>query len=168
MSFQLETERLYIREFNDNDAEFIIELLNSPGWLEFIGDRKIKTTEDALKYIKFLQSSYEQHGFGMWLIALKEGNVKVGMSGLLRRVTLDHPDIGFAFLPQYIGKGYGYETAMTVKEYAMNHLKMKELLAITVPANDKSIQLLKKIGLQYEKNSVMDGEELMIFKTELR
>jgi RimJ/RimL family protein N-acetyltransferase len=160
----LETERLLLREYNDTDAEFIIELLNSPGWLEFIGDRKIKTVDDALKYIQFLRSGFEQHGFGMCCVLLKEGDVKIGMSGLIKRPTLDHPDIGFAFLPQYTGKGYGYETAMAVKEYAMKKLKMKELLAITVPANEKSIQLLKKIGLQHERNEVMDGEELMIFK----
>lgn len=162
----LETERLLLREYNDSDAEFIIELLNSPGWLLNIGDRKVKTVEDAFKYIKFLQSSYEQHGFGMWCVILKEGNVRMGMSGLIKRATLDHPDIGFALLPQFGGKGYAYEAATAVKDYAMNKLKFKELLAITIPSNDKSIQLIKKIGLQYQKNEVMDGEELMIFKAE--
>jgi RimJ/RimL family protein N-acetyltransferase len=166
MAFQLETERLIIREYNDSDADFIIELLNTPGWLAFIGDRKIKTTEDALKYIKFLQSSYEQHGFGMYCIVQKDGNVKIGMSGLVKRAALDHADIGFAYLPEYSGKGYAYEAAIAVKNYAVNQLKMKELLAITVPANEKSIQLIRKIGLKYDKNSVMDGEELMIFKEE--
>src|SRR6187397_2194536 len=101
----IETPRLILREFTADDAEFIIELLNSPGWLKYIGTRSVKTTDDAVNYINNkLRKSYQESGFGFYLVEIKETGEKAGMSGLVKREKLDDVDIGFALLPQFENK----------------------------------------------------------------
>ena len=119
----LETERLVLREFNINDAEFILELLNTPAWIEFIGDKKIHTLQDAENYLeKGPIDSYNKNGFGLWLILLKDGSIPIGMCGLVNRESLDDIDIGFAFLPEHSKLGYGFEIAYATMNYARNVL----------------------------------------------
>jgi len=162
----LETERLLLRPFNTGDTDFIIRLLNSPGWLQFIGDRNVKTKEDAIRYlVSGPFKSYQTNGFGLGLVALKSSNCPIGMCGLIKRETLEGVDIGFAFLPEFMGQGFAYEiTAATVK-YATDTLQLAKILAITLPSNTRSISLLKKIGLHYEKQIRLSAESevLMLF-----
>lgn len=162
----LETERLIIREFEVTDAPFIIDLLNSPGWLQFIGDRGIRTLEDAQNYLlNGPMDSYKKNGFGLSLVALKEAQMPIGMTGLIKRDTLEDIDIGFAFLSEYEGKGYGYESTSAIMAYAQNYLKLKRVLAITMETNNHSINLLEKLGLSFDKKIRLtdDAEELMLF-----
>jgi len=163
----LETERLVLRQFELTDAKFIVELVNTPGWLEFIGDRNIRTEEAAIHYLQYgPMKSYKDNGFGLCLVELKEGT-SIGMCGILKRDTLENPDIGFSFLPEFMGKGYAFEIADAVINYAKNSLKLKTIFAITVPTNKRSIQLLEKIGLKFSKTiyTPVDNEELMLFST---
>lgn len=163
----VETQRLIIREATESDASFIKALLNSPNWLEFIGDRDIKTEEDAKIYINnSLVKSYQTNGFGLFLVALKENNQLIGMSGFVKRDYLPHPDIGFAMLPEYEGKGYSYEAAKAVMDYGQNVLKASKIYAITDEGNIKSQNLLKKIGL-IQNGTITppnSNEELMLFE----
>ena len=166
----IETPRLILREFTAGDAEFIIELLNSPGWLKYIGTRSVNTPEDALKYInEKLRKSYAESGFGFYLVELKETGEKAGMSGLVKRDTLDDVDIGFALLPQFENKGIAAESSLAVVEFAKNVLKLPKLAAITVPYNTASIKLLEKLGMKFERtiNIPGDPEELMLYTKEL-
>ena len=149
----LETERLLINKFTVNDAPFLLELLNTPGWLEFIGDRGVRTLEDARQYILNNPiSSYEQYGFGPYAVRLKSTSAPVGMCGLHKRVSLPDIDIGFAFLPQYVGQGYGYESASALIGYGRDVLGFTRITGITKPTNANSIRLLEKLGLRFEKN----------------
>jgi len=151
----LQTERLFIRHLTVSDTPFIIELLNSEGWIKNIGDRNVKTAEQARQYlINGPIQSYAHNGFGLYLAALQNGNVPVGMCGLIKREYLAHPDIGYAFLPQYTGKGYAYEIAGAVLGYAFAVLKQEKILAITLPGNTASVKLLQKLGMQYEETFV--------------
>ena len=166
MNTILETERLLLREFNPDDTEFILQLLNSPGWLEFIGDRNVKTKEDAANYLlNGPIKSYTVNGFGLSMVALKDSGIPIGMCGLIRRATLEHVDIGFAFLPEFSGNGYAFEIASAVITHAKTELKLKQIVAITIPTNVRSIKLLNKIGLHFEKYIKMPGDEeqLMLF-----
>lgn len=161
-----ETERLRLRYFTLDDADFIIRLLNTPGWLEFIGDRNVKDKEQAENYLRNgAFKSYELNGFGLSMVEIKDGNIPIGMSGILRRDELDNPDIGFAFLPEYMGRGYALEISSALMKYAKDELKMEKILAITLPHNKPSIRLLEKIGLSYQKHFSFPGtrEELMLF-----
>jgi RimJ/RimL family protein N-acetyltransferase len=161
-----ETQNLQIKEFVLEDAPFILELLNTPGWLQYIGDRNVKKTEDAEIYLQngpFV--SYKNNGFGLWNVVLKETNTSIGMCGLINRDTLDHPDIGFAFLPAYAGKGYGYEAATATLEYAVTTLGMDKIFAITLPENIASVKLLQKLGLAFDRDIQMGEETLMLFST---
>jgi len=162
----LETERLRLRRFALDDAEFIIRLLNSPGWLEFIGDRNVKTEEQAKAYLQNGPlKSYEVNGYGLCMVETKADNKPIGVCGIINRANLEGQDIGFAFLSEYIGLGYGYEIASAVLNYAMNELKLPRVLAITLPTNKPSIKLLEKIGLEFKKNFTFpdEDEELMLF-----
>jgi RimJ/RimL family protein N-acetyltransferase len=162
----LETERLILREFNPNDAPFIVTLLNSPGWLQFIGDRNVKTEEAAKDYLlNSPMKSYKENGYGLYLVETKDGHMPVGMCGIINRSTLPTPDIGFAFLPEYNGLGYAYEIASATMRYAINHLELSIISAITVANNSRSIRLLEKIGLRFHKVIVFPGteEELLLF-----
>lgn len=152
MNYILETERLRLREFTLNDTEFIIELLNSPGWLQFIGDRNVKTEEQARTYIdNGPLNSYRLNGYGLWLVEIIEDRKPIGMCGIINREYLDNPDIGFAFLPKYQGQGYAFEVVSATMDYAKQHLQILKMEAITIAENEKSIRLLEKIGLRFSK-----------------
>ena len=148
----LETERVVLREFSIEDDEFILELLNEPSFIQNIGDRGVRTLEDAREYILRVPiASYEKNGFGLWSVMLKESGESIGMCGLIKRDTLDDVDIGYAFLPRFWSKGYAVEVALAVKEYARDVVGLKRLVAITVPENEASIRVLEKIRLRFDK-----------------
>ncbi len=161
----IHTERLELREYTLKDAPFIFKLMNSEGWLKNIGDRNIKTIEDAEAYmLKNYLSSYEKHGFGPYLVSLKEGRMPIGSSGLYKRDNLDFPDVGFAFLSEFGNKGYAFESAQAVMNYASDTLKLQTIVGITLPENSASIKLLKKLGLsEIGTYKYEDGEELLLF-----
>lgn len=135
-----------------DDAEFILQLLNDPDFIRFIGDKGVRTIDDACRYIlNGPIASYERHGFGLWLVQLRPSSVSVGMCGLLKRETLDDVDIGFAFLPHYRSRGYALEAAAAVMQYGRNVLGLKRIVAIVDPDNAGSIRLLQKIGLTFDR-----------------
>jgi [ribosomal protein S5]-alanine N-acetyltransferase len=150
MKFVLETDRLKLRELIFQDALFIIELLNSPGWLQYIGDRGVQSEDQAQMYIQNGPiKSYLDNGFGLYLVYEKSSGLPVGLCGLIKRETLDHPDLGFAFLPEYMGKGYAFEAAKGVLEYAKSNLILNEIVAIVQSNNTSSIRLLNKLGFKF-------------------
>ena len=154
----LETERLILRHATLDDAPFMFQLLNDPSWIKFIGDRNIKTIVDAKNYTeKNIIQSYEKNGFGLFLTELKKDNTPIGLCGLVNRSQIEDIDIGFAFMPNFKGKGYGYESAAAVMEYARKKIGLKKIVAITVKENVHSIALIKKLGLHYEKTFAFDG-----------
>lgn len=162
----LKTDRLSLNEARLRDSAFIHKLLNSSNWIQYIGDRGIKSTEDAERYIRnSLIKSYKQHGFGLYKMVLKESDKPIGLCGLLKRSHLDHPDVGFAILPEYEGKGYTYEAAKATIEYAHTELSLPTVLAITSEDNLRSQALIKKIGLKYLKKVKLNASknELLLF-----
>lgn len=147
----IQTERLILRRVTTEDAVFILELLNDPGWLRFIGDKGVRNLEDARRYILTGPvEMYERRGFGLYLTALKDGGQPVGLCGLLRREGLDDPDIGFAFLPPFRGLGYAHEAAAATMAYGKTSLNLGRIVAITSPDNERSARLLGKLGLKFE------------------
>ena len=161
----LETQRLRLRQFNLDDCEFIIKLLNSPGWIEYIGDRNVKTKEQAESYLKNGPlKSYEKNGFGLSMVETKFRE-PIGMCGIIRRDSLEHPDLGFAFLPEYTSQGFGFEIGSAVLTHAKKDLDFPTVLAITLPTNVKSIRLLEKIGFSFVKNHRADStsEEFLLY-----
>lgn len=163
----LQTSRLYLRELDVSDVHFVYELMNSPGWLTNIGDRGISSIEKAKEYIenKYLPSYKE--GLGNFGVVEKSDNRLIGSCGLYKRDTLDYPDIGFAFLPEYFGKGYAFESAMALKNYAIQDLQLKRLYGFTLPSNEPSKKLLVKIGLELKGTYQFedDPEELFLYST---
>jgi len=163
---ELITARLTLREFVDADAPFILTLLNQPSFLRFIGDKKVRTVDDARRYITTGPiASYQRHGFGLYLVELKDGKVPIGMCGVLERESLPDPDLGFAFLPEYWGQGYAFEAASAVLKEARDTFKLTRILAITNPDNDASIKLLAKLGFQLERVMKLssDSDEVKLF-----
>lgn len=162
----LETDRLLLRELNLGDVPFILSLLNSPGWLKYIGDRGVKNEEQAKDYLlNGPLKSYKENGFGLYLVEERISKLPIGLCGLLKRETLENPDLGFAFLSDYMGKGFAFEAAHAVLEYTKSELKMPTILAIVLPNNQPSIKLLEKLGFQYQKTlQVKEGEDLSLFQ----
>jgi RimJ/RimL family protein N-acetyltransferase len=147
----LETERLILRRLSDADADFILDLLNQPSFLRYIGDKGVRNIDDAVKYIQTGPiASYERFGFGLYLAELKETSLPIGMCGLLKRDALPDPDVGFAFLPDYWSHGYAFEAASAVMNYGREVLGLPRIVAITALDNNASIKLLGKIGLKFE------------------
>ncbi len=166
MHLELETEHLRLREFVLDDAEFVLDLLNQPSFIRFIGDKRVRTVDDARSYITTGPiESYNRHGFGLYLVQLKESNKPIGVCGLLKRDTLDAVDLGFAFLPQFWAKGYAFEAAAVVLEHVRDVLKLTRVLAITTPDNDASIKLLERLGFQLERLMKLssDSDEVKLF-----
>ena len=154
----LETERLQLCHFTLEDAAFILRLVNEPGWLRFIGDRGIYTMAHARKYLQEgPMASYATNGFGLYLVRRKTDRRRLGMCGLVKRPSLPHVDIGFAFLAAHSGKGYAFEAATAVLHHAYSALNLNPIVAITAPDNHRSIRLLEKLGLKF-KETVPLGE----------
>lgn len=160
----LETTRLNVRELNSaSDAEFICALLNSPKFIKYIGDRCVRTAEDAAKFIdERYRKSYRDHGYGLYAVELKDGT-QIGICGFVRRVTLPGPDIGFAFLPQYERQGFGYESAAAMMKYGYDEFGFTTIYAITSHDNDASGSLLEKLGFNFDKLITCDGDTVKLF-----
>jgi RimJ/RimL family protein N-acetyltransferase len=157
--FTLETERLTLREVSTDDADFILRLLNEPSFLRFIGDKGVRNLQDARQYIlNGPIASYNQNGFGLYLVVLKSTNTSIGMCGLIKRETLTDVDIGFAFLPEFWNKGYALESATAVFSYGKDVLKLPRIVAITNKDNHASAKLLSKIGLRFDRFIALDGD----------
>lgn len=154
----LTTLRLTVRYLNEEDNALILELLTSPTWLEFIGDRGVHTLGDAGGYIARMQDRYVQLGFGFCLVQLVD-STKIGICGLIQREGLPDVDIGFALLPRFAGHGYALEAAWATLEYARDHLKLPRLAGITTPDNTRSIRLLETLGLRFERTVKLDSDD---------
>ncbi|GAA3594813.1 GNAT family N-acetyltransferase [Flavivirga amylovorans] len=166
-----ETERLIISEFTIEDAPFFLELANTPNALKYIGDKNLKSIEDAEKYLtnKTIKS-YHDFNFGFYKLELKEEkNKSIGTCGLAKRRELEDVDLGFAFLPEYEGRGFGSESSKEMMTLAKQTFKLDKLIAITVPYNKNSIKLLEKLGFACEKRikPFEDDEELLLFAKKL-
>lgn len=160
----LETERLRLRPFTADDAPFIVALLNSPGWLRFIGDRGVRTEADARGYIeRGPQASYAQHGFGLSCVERRRDGVAVGMCGLLKRDSLPDVEIGFAFLPEHCGLGYAVEIGRATLEDGRQRVGLARVAAITQPDNAASRHVLEKLGLAFGRMVTMPSGETLCY-----
>lgn len=158
---RLETQRLIIEELNPGDAAFVLELLNDSAFIEHIGDRNVRTLEQALAYLEEkIVASYSRNGFGMYAVRLKQGGNPVGMCGLVKRESLMDIDIGYGFLPVARGYGYALESALAIKNWATETLGMERLVAIVSPDNQPSVTLLEKLGMRFETMiRLVEGDE---------
>lgn len=169
MNVILTTARLVLREFTVDDAPFIVQLLNTPGWLQHIGDRKVRTTEEGAAYLeRIIINGYRTIGYGFWLVERKGDHVPVGMCGIYQRDYLECPDIGYALLPEYEGQGYATEAATATLRLAHEQFGFIEICAIVTPVNHSSIRVLERIGMTFKKSIVVppDSEELSLFSDE--
>jgi RimJ/RimL family protein N-acetyltransferase len=166
----LETERLVLRHLSPaTDREFILKLLNEPSFIQYIGDKGVRTLDDARQYIQNgPMKSYQENGFGLNKVELKSNGVPIGISGLVKRDTLANADIGFAFLPEYWNRGYAIESARAVMEHARDVLGIERVVAITSPDNEASGKLLEKIGLKFKRMISLseDAAEVRLFTSE--
>jgi RimJ/RimL family protein N-acetyltransferase len=166
----LETERLVLRHLAADDAPFIVELLNDPDWLRFIGDRGVRTAAQGAAYIESGPARmYARHGFGLYLTELRDGGAPIGLCGLVKRDFLEDVDLGFAFLPRFRGAGYAREAAAAVLRYAGSALGLRRVAAITTADNERSAQLLGALGFRFERMVAYegDGEPLRLFARSL-
>jgi len=162
----LETERLLLRRMTLDDADFILELLNGTQWLKYIGSRDVDTLEKAKDYLeKRVLPNYAALGFGFYVIERLADQVRVGNCGLTHRDGMEHADIGYSLLEQYEGQGYAYEAAKAVLKYGFEIHKLNHIEAITTSDNQRSLHLLRKLGMQYKRKLKLpnDDEELVLF-----
>jgi RimJ/RimL family protein N-acetyltransferase len=156
----LETERLILRRLCDDDAAFILELVNDADWLRYIGDKGVRDLDGARAYIRNgPMNMYEKAGFGLWRVELKAGAVPIGLCGLIRRDTLPDVDIGFAYLPRYRGRGYAREAARATVAYGASVVGLRRIVAITSPDNAASGRVLEDVGLRFERMFPIPGED---------
>lgn len=155
----LETERLVLRYLASTDAPFMLELLNDPDWIRYIGDRSVRTLPQAADYIVAGPlRMYTDYGFGLYLTALRTSGEPLGICGLVKRDFLEDVDIGFAFLPHYRAAGYAFEAASAVLRFAQAMLRIDRVVAITTTDNERSARLLAKLGLRFERMVSYPGE----------
>jgi len=166
----LGTQRLRLRRLVLDDAPFILRLVNDPSWLEFIGDKGVRSEDDARHYLaQGPIDMYARLGFGLYLAELRDGGVPIGICGLIKRESLADVDLGFAYLPEFRGKGYAYEAALAVMIHAKRDYSIRRLVAITAPTNEKSIRLLRRLGMTLEQSIDLprDGGKSLLFATTL-
>jgi len=156
---ELKSERLILSEFTKNDASFFHQLVNEPAWKQYIGDKNVHTILDAEKYLENnIIPSYQKFGFGFYVVTLKEDNTSIGMCGLIKRDWMDYVEIGYAFLAQYRGKGYAIESSVATKKYAKEKLAISQIAAITDVDNEKSGNLLNRLGFKFDRLISYPGE----------
>lgn len=166
----LKTHRLTLSHLSGDDAPFILRLVNEPAFIRYIGDKGVRTLEDALEYLmQGPVASYSAHGFGMYRVTLNDGGAPIGICGLIRRDGLDDVDIGFAFLPEYWGCGYASESAQAVMQCEPRSLGLRRVVAITDPDNVASIRVVEKLGLRFERMVRLadDAAEVKLFSIAL-
>ena len=148
----LETDRLRLRELTLADAPFLLELMNEPAFIRNVADRGLRTTADVEHWMsERILPSYTRHGFGFYLVELKETGAPVGICGLIKREVLDHVDVGYSILTRHSGKGYAYEAAAAVIAYGRETLGLPRIIGVTSPMNPASIRILEKLGLRFER-----------------
>lgn len=165
----IQTERLILRHLTEEDAEFILELLNEPDWIKYIGDRGIRTVEGAKQYVlEGPMTMYAEHGIGLYLVELKQQAVPIGICGLLHRDFLKDVDLGFAVLSKYWGRGYAYEAAKATLLYGKEKLGYQRIVGFTSLDNEKSANLLQKLGMKDEGTIkyASTAEEVRLFAKE--
>jgi ribosomal-protein-alanine N-acetyltransferase len=155
----LETARLALNELTANDAPFVLELLTEPGFKENIGDRGVRDLEGAIGYIERTRAGYQLNGFGLWRLDLKATGEAIGICGLVKREGLDHPDVGYALLERFWGRGYASEVAEATLAYGRGTLGLKTVVAITAPKNKGSIAVLEKIGMTFAGMIQLPGHD---------
>lgn len=163
---KFETERLYINSTSEQDDTFIFKLLNTPKWIEFIGDRNIQNKEEARNYIREkMTPQLERLGYSNYTLVRKSDGEKIGTCGLYDRDGLDGIDIGFAFLPEYERKGYAFEAANRMKKAAFEEFGLDKINAITAKNNSSSQKLLEKLGLKLRGITQLpnSSEELLLY-----
>ena len=166
----LKTDRLQLRLLSVDDAEFVLRLLNQPSFIQNIGDRGVRTIDDARAYIlKGPLASYEKFGFGLWMVETKSAAAPIGICGLLKRDVLADVDIGYALLPEFWSQGYALESASAVMSYASEKLGLKRVVAVANSDNQSSIRLLEKMGFKYERMVRLsaDAPEIKLFAAEV-
>jgi [ribosomal protein S5]-alanine N-acetyltransferase len=165
-SVLLETERLQLRELSASSAEdaaFMLRLLNEPSFLRNIGDRGVRSLEDACAYMaKGPIDSYRTHGHGLYRVDVKASGATAGLCGLVRRKGLDGPDLGYAFLPEFWSQGYAMESARAVLAYARDTLALNRVRAIVDPANTGSIRVLQKLGFGFERMVQLSEDDIAL------
>ncbi len=165
----LEVERVILRELVETDGEFMLDLLNQPSFIKYIGDRNVRSVEAAREFIENrYRASYRVNGYGLWAVEAKETGAAMGICGFVKRDSLPDADIGFAFLPQFEGKGYALEAAVGTMKYGAETLNLRSVLAITSTDNEKSGKLLGKLGFSFEGLIKLgdDAEQVKLFAWE--
>lgn len=156
---KIETDRLRLRAVTLDDTGIMLAVWNDPDFIRNVADRGIRTEEQAREVIaRTVLTLFEKHGYGPCCISLKSDDSMIGICGLFKRENLDHPDIGFAILPDYCGKGYAGEAAAAVVHYAREQLGLTALTAIVSPENRASIGLIEKLGLKFDRMITMPDE----------
>ena len=158
--WELETERLSLRRVTLDDADFMLDLWNDPAFIRNVGDRGVRTVEQAHEAMKSgALKLYADHGYGPYAMVLKSDGRRIGVCGLFKRDNLDHPDIGFSVLPGFCGIGYAGEAAFAVLAHAHDDLGIRKLTAIVSPDNAPSIGLIEKLGLSFVRMITMPGDD---------
>lgn len=166
MTALLRTVRLSLRQLVPDDSAFAVELLNDPDWIRYIGDRGVRTASDARRYLEDGPiAMYREAGFGLYLVEHTASATPIGLCGLIRREGLEDVDLGFAFLPAWRGQGYAYEASVAVLEEGRERFGLKRIVAIVSPDNARSIALLERLGLAYERRLryAGDGDEVALY-----
>jgi RimJ/RimL family protein N-acetyltransferase len=164
MQSNYQTERLLLSELTRADVDFVFELVNTPLWIRFIGNRNINTSADSLAYVERLLNN---KSIRYWIVRLKDGEIPVGVITFIQRDYLDHPDIGFAFLPAYSKNGYAYEASLVVLNDVIKQGTHPYILATTIPENENSIRLLEKLGFNFAKEIKPEKETLLLYSMKI-
>jgi len=168
---ELESPRLTLRRFTLDDAPFVLRLVNEPSFIANIGDKKVRSLEDARRYLtEGPLAMYDQYGFGLWHASLRQGGAAVGMCGLLRRDILPDVDVGYAYLPEFWGQGLAYEAAEAVLRHAGRKFALRRVIGVVSEHNQASIRVLEKLGLRFERHYPMyPGEpEVRLYAIDLK
>ncbi|WP_114766424.1 GNAT family N-acetyltransferase [Vibrio rhodolitus] len=169
MTVVCETERLIVRHFALSDAPFIVRLLNQDSFIRYIADKNVRTEEDAINYLtQGPLASYAQYGFGLNLVMFKECQTPIGMCGVLKRDELEYPDLGYAFLDEFAGKGYASEAAANTLTSTMTQCELETVLAVTLLNNARSNKLLDTVGFSLQGTIELYGSLNNLYQYQTR
>ncbi|MDZ5473541.1 GNAT family N-acetyltransferase [Bacillus sp. 31A1R] len=163
--FKLETERLSLRCFREEDCNRLYQILSDPETMKFYPEPF--SMEKTAAWIKKNQNRYEVDGFGLWSVCLKETNELIGDCGLVAQIVDNkrEVEIGYHIDRNYWGKGYATEAAQACRNYGFENLNVDKLISIIDPENIQSIRVAEKIGFTREKDALIFGKVHSIYSS---
>lgn len=167
MRHELETSRLRLQPCHIDDLESIHALWTNDRVRRFLFDDRVISQDEARAFVEASLANFEGHGYGLWLVFVRDTNHLVGFVGFLRSDE-EAPNLIYGIHPDSWGKGYATEAAGAVLRYALESLALSKVKADVDEPNLESVRVIEKLKMKRVHRAVVKGRPLLYFERSSR